>query len=157
MNIEIRKAKAQDLEGVNCLLHQVLEVHAKGRPDIFKTGTKKYTDTQLLQIFQNEQTPVFVAIYHQQVVGDCFCIYQRTEENENMHAMNTLYIDDLCVDEKYRGLHIGTLLYEYVLKFAKNNHFYNVTLNVWALNESAYQFYQKLGLVPLKTTMEQIL
>lgn len=157
MNIEIRKAKAKDLSGVNNLLHQVLEVHAKGRPDIFKAGTKKYTDEQLLDIFQNEETPVFVAIYNENVVGYCFCIYQKTEENENMYAMNTLYIDDLCVDENYRGMHIGTELYNHVLKHAKDNHFYNVTLNVWALNESAYKFYQKLGLVPLKTTMEKIL
>ena len=75
MNIEIRKAKAKDLSGVNNLLHQVLEVHAKGRPDIFKAGTKKYTDEQLLDIFQNEETPVFVAIYNENVVGYCFCIY----------------------------------------------------------------------------------
>ena len=72
MNIEIRKAKAKDLSGVNNLLHQVLEVHAKGRPDIFKAGTKKYTDEQVLDIFQNEETPVFVAIYNENVVGYCF-------------------------------------------------------------------------------------
>lgn len=153
----IRKVQDSDLEGVNKLLHQVLEVHAKGRPDIFKSGTKKYTDEELLEIFKNPQLPIFVAIDHQELVGYCFCVYQITEETENMHAMKTLYIDDLCVDENCRGKHVGTKLYNHVIAYAKENGFYNVTLNVWALNESALSFYQKMGLVPLKTTMEKIL
>lgn len=153
----IRKVQNKDLKGVNKLLHQVLEVHAKGRPDIFKSGTKKYNDDELLVIFNDPKTPIFVAIDDNELVGYCFCVYQETKESENMHAMKTLYIDDLCVDENCRGKHIGTKLYNYVIEYAKKNDFYNVTLNVWALNESAMKFYQKLGLVPLKTTMEKIL
>lgn len=153
----IREAQDSDLEGVNQLLHQVLEVHAKERPDIFKSGTKKYTDEELLKIFKDSQLPVFVAIDQQKLVGYCFCVYQITEETENTHAMKTLYIDDLCVDENCRGQHVGTRLYHHVIAYAKDNGFYNVTLNVWALNENALAFYQKMGLVPLKTTMEKIL
>ena len=69
----------------------------------------------------------------------------------------TLYIDDLCVDEKSRGQHIGRAIYEYVLKFAKENGCYNVTLNVWACNESAMKFYEKCGLSVQKIGMEKIL
>lgn len=156
-DILLRKVEDNDLEGVNKLLYQVLEVHAKGRPDIFKPGTKKYKDEELLEIFKNPQTPVFVAIDNNELVGYCFCIYQETKESANMHAMKTLYIDDLCVDENCRGKHVGTKLYDYVIQYARDNGFYNVTLNVWALNESALKFYQKMGLVPLKTTMEKIL
>ena len=43
----IRRAKAQDMAGINRLLCQVLMVHHDGRPDIFKAGAKKYTDEQL--------------------------------------------------------------------------------------------------------------
>ena len=35
--------------------------------------------------------------------------------------------------------------------------FYNVTLNVWSLNESAMKFYEACGLVPQKIGMEHIL
>lgn len=71
--------------------------------------------------------------------------------------IKTLYIDDLCVDENTRGKHIGKQLYEYVLKFAKESGCYNVTLNVWACNESAKKFYEKQGLIPQKIGMEKIL
>ena len=38
-----------------------------------------------------------------------------------MTDVKTLYIDDLCVDEAVRGMHIGSLLYEYVLDYAGRN------------------------------------
>lgn len=74
-----------------------------------------------------------------------------------MTDVRTLYIDDLCVDERVRGLHIGKRLYEYVLAFAKEQGFYNVTLNVWADNVKAVGFYEKLGLRVQKIGMEKIL
>lgn len=153
----IREAQEKDLDRVNELLLQVLDIHAKKRPDIFKLGTKKYTNEQLLNIFEDPQLPVFVATVDDVVVGYCFCVFQNNEETENMHAMKTLYIDDLCIDRNCRGKKVGTQLYQHVLKYAKTNGCYNVTLNVWALNDDAFSFYQKMGLLPLKTTMEKIL
>ena len=71
--------------------------------------------------------------------------------------IKTLYIDDLCVDEQIRGKHIGRQIYEYVLAFAKEQGFYNVTLNVWSCNPTAMKFYENCGLVPYKIGMEKIL
>ena len=71
--------------------------------------------------------------------------------------MLTLYIDDICVDEKCRGQHIATELYEHVVKFAKESGCYRITLNVWDVNPTARKFYEAMGMKPLKTTMETIL
>ena len=43
MNIHIRNAKEKDLDEIMLLLSQVLEVHAAIRPDIFISGTTKYS------------------------------------------------------------------------------------------------------------------
>lgn len=56
-----------------------------------------------------------------------------------------------------RGGHIGTRLYEYVLDFARQQGYYNVTLNVWADNVNARKFYEKIGLRVQKIGMEKIL
>ena len=74
-----------------------------------------------------------------------------------MTDIKTLYIDDLCVDESMRGKHVGKSLYEYVLAYAREQGCYNVTLNVWADNEKAVGFYEKLGLKVQKMGMEEIL
>ena len=74
-----------------------------------------------------------------------------------MEEHDTLYIDDICVDENARGLGAGRALYERILDYAREKGCYNVTLNVWSCNPGAMAFYEKLGLVPYKIGMEQIL
>ena len=158
MAITIRRAESRDLDKTLKLLSEVLELHAKIRPDIFISGTTKYTREELQAIFDNDQTPVFVAADDSgEVVGYAFCVMKRQPFSTNMKDFSTLFIDDLCVDERVRGLHIGKRLYEYVLAFAKEQGFYNVTLNVWADNVKAVGFYEKLGLRVQKIGMEKIL
>lgn len=154
----IRKAKNSDLEGIKSLLLQVLTVHHKGRPDIFKADCRKYTDEQILEIIADEKTPVLIAADEEdRVMGYAFCIFQQHMGSNILTDIRTLYIDDLCVDENIRGQHIGSSLYNAVLDFARENGCYNVTLNVWSCNESAMRFYEKMGLVPQKIGMEKIL
>lgn len=154
----IRRATNQDLDGINKLLLQVLMVHHNGRPDLFKPNAKKYTDDELFAIIADDTKPIFVAIDEQeQVLGYAFCIFQQHIGNNILTDVKTLYIDDLCVDEEKRGMHIGKQLYDHVITFAKESDCYNVTLNVWSCNESAMKFYEKCGLVPQKVGMETIL
>ena len=152
----IRKALEKDIDRINELLYQVQKVHSGKRPDIFQNGKKKYNSEQIASIIKDENTPVFVAVEDNDTVwGYAFCIFEIIENHPSLATRKTLYIDDLCVDENIRGQKIGTKLYEYVLDFAKQNNFDNITLNVWCLNESAMKFYEKCGLTPLKITMEQ--
>ena len=154
----IERARIKDMEGINKLLKQVLMVHHNGRPDLFKADAKKYTDEELAAIIEDDSRPIFVARDEMgTVMGYAFCVYQQYVNNNILTDVKTLYIDDLCVDETLRGQHVGKQLYDYVLAFAKENGFYNVTLNVWSCNEGAMKFYEKCGLKPQKVGMEVIL
>ncbi len=156
--MNIRKAKAVDATRINELLYQVAKIHNEGRPDIFKTATKKYSDQELISIINCDTTPIFVAVdQNDYVFGYAFCVFQETKDSRLLQDKKTLYIDDICVDESARGKHIGSSLYEYVVSFAKSNGFDNITLNVWAFNESAYKFYKKCGMNELKIVMEKTL
>ena len=156
--MEIRRAREQDMEGINRLLKQVCLVHHKGRPDLFKYGAKKYTDDQLRAIIHDDSSPIFTALDEKgNVAGYALCIFQQHLDSNILTDIKTLYIDDLCVDENLRGQHIGRSLYETVLAFAQKQGCYNVTLNVWSLNEPAMKFYEACGLKPQKIGMEVIL
>ena len=156
--MNIRRAVLLDMPGINKLLNQVLMVHHNGRPDLFKANVKKYTDEELAEIILDDQKPIIVAVDDSdEVLGYAFCVYQQHINDNILTDVRTLYIDDLCVDEDKRGLHIGKQLYDYVVDFAKKNDFYNLTLNVWSCNENAMKFYQACGLVPQKVGMEKIL
>lgn len=154
----IRRAEEKDLSRVDELLSQVLKVHAEGRPDIFKEGTRKYKDEELLALFKDDSRPIYVYTdVNDYVLGYAFCIYETIKNSNNLHDMKTLYIDDICVDENYRGRHIATAIYRHIKKVAKENGCYHITLNVWALNPVAQKFYEKMGMKPLKTMMEEII
>jgi diamine N-acetyltransferase len=153
----IRRAIEKDIPYLNKLLYQVHKVHHEARPDLFKEGTKKYTDEELIKIIHNDLTPIFVYEENEEVLGYAFCIHQQHINDNNLTDIKVLYIDDLCVDENQRGKHIGSKLYQYVLEFAKKEGYYEVTLNVWADNVAALKFYQHIGLRIQKIGMEKIL
>ena len=155
--MEIRFAAGQDVAGILSLLRQVGGVHHQGRPDIFRKGAQKYGASQILAMLNSAQTPIFVAVEEEKVLGYGFC-QVKTYENDPVIADHTeLYIDDLCVDENVRGQHIGSAIYNEILRYARMRGCYNVTLNVWTCNEGAMKFYESLGLKPQKIGMETIL
>ncbi len=155
----IRKAINKDIPSILELLKQVCGVHHVGRPDLFKgEGAVKYTAEELALLLQDQTSPVFVYTDKKdEVLGYAFCKLICYAEHNIFTDVKTLYIDDLCVDENCRGQGIGRALYEFVLGYAKQNSCYNVTLNVWACNESALSFYEKLGLKKQKIGMEVLL
>ena len=152
----IRMMNKDDIKDIIELLKEVDLVHHDGRPDIFKIGTK-YNSDELLNMVDDKLNPIFVYEKDNKVVAHAFCNTVIHENDNVLTNIKTLYIDDICVKEEYRNLGIATNLYEYVMKYAKDNNYYNVTLNVWDFNDSAYSFYKKMGMTPLKVTMEQII
>jgi len=157
MAVEVRRAGAQDVPGVHELLSQVLEVHAAGRPDLFRSGTRKYTDEELLQIFVDDERPVFVAVDGGEVLGHAFCLVQDHTADINWQDVRTLYIDDICVSENSRHQHVGTALYQHVVDYARSLGCHDVTLNVWCCNPGAQAFCEAMGMKPYKIAMETLL
>ena len=153
----IRAARERDIPKIGELLSQICLVHHNGRPDIFKVG-RKYSDDELTALISDTSRPILVCVdENDEVMGYCFCIYQQYKDSSVLTDIKTLYIDDLCVDEKLRGRHIGTELYQAAVKLARDSGCYNLTLNVWSCNPSALRFYEAQGLVPQKIGMELVL
>ncbi len=154
----IRKAQEKDIPRIMDLLSQVLEIHASIRPDIFIPGTTKYTKEELNAILQNEKTPVYVAVNDEdETVGYALCVLKQQPFSNNMIQFDSLFVDDLCVDGKYRGQHIGEALFRFVKEEARRLGCYEVTLNVWEGNDSAKRFYEKMGMKIKESQMELIL
>jgi len=155
--ITVRPATKDDIPALMALLIQVNMVHHNGRPDLFKGPTTKYTEAELATILADPATPVFVGVDESgRVLGHGFCVMQHSG-GQLMEEHDTLYIDDICVDEAARGMGVGRALYDHILAYARKKGCYNVTLNVWTCNPGAMRFYEKLGLKPYKVGMETIL
>ena len=152
----IRKANKGDIQRIIELLHQVNMVHHVIRPDLFKPNTTKYNEQELESLLNDISKPVFI-LDDGEVQGYAFCQITEVKDNQLLEDIKTLYIDDICVDEKARGRHVGKALYEYVRDYARSIGCNNITLNVWEGNDPALRFYQSMGMQVRKTTMEIIL
>ena len=152
----IRKAETKDIKGIIDLLYQVDAVHHGIRPDLFKGNTPKYDEQALEAILSDGSKPIFV-FEEGKILGHAFCQITEIKNHRLLQDTKTLYIDDICVDETVRGKHIGKALYEFVRDYAKSIGCYNITLNVWEGNDSAYSFYKNMGMQVQKTGMETIL
>lgn len=152
----VRKANNGDIKRIIELLHQVNMVHHVIRPDLFKPYTTKYNEQELEALHHDDNKPIFV-FDDGEVLGYAFCQITEVKDNQLLEDIKTLYIDDICVDEKARGKHVGKTLYEYVRNYAQSIGCNNITLNVWEGNEPALRFYQNMGMQVQKTTMEVIL
>jgi len=152
----IRRADKRDIKALIELLYQVDAVHNGIRPDLFKGHTPKYSEQDLEDILNDDSKPIFV-FDDGTVLGHAFCQISEVKNHRLLQDIKTLYIDDICVDEKARGKHVGKALYEYVCDYARSIGCYNITLNVWQGNAPALSFYKKMGMKVQKTGMEEIL
>ena len=140
----IRKASNKDIKRIIELLHQVNMVHHVIRPDLFKPHTTKYNEQELEVMFNDDSKPVFV--YDDgDVLGYAFCQITEVKDHLLLEDTKSLYIDDICVDEKARCKHVGKALYEFVRDYAQSIGCHNITLNVWEGNNPAINFYKNMG------------
>ena len=151
----IRKAEPKDAPRISALLRQVLEVHAAARPDMFLSGTQKYSEAEVTALMQNPDRPIFVETDETGCVrGYAFCIAQTIRGEGSIVGRKELYIDDLCVDETERRTGVARRLFAFVQAYAKDNGYAWVTLNVWEGNDNALAFYRAMGMCPRSTTLE---
>lgn len=152
--MEITRAERADVDGILRLLSQVLEIHAEIRPDIFVSGTTKYTKSQLYEMFEDDSRPVFVAKQNGKICGYAFCVIKEADFATTMKPHKSVYIDDFCVDSSARGKGVGSVLFEFVKRWAKSLGCADITLAVWEGNVNARAFYDKMGMTPRETVME---
>ena len=157
--LTVRRAEPRDIPRLLELLLQVNMVHHEGRPDLFRGPTTKYSEAELAALLDDDRKPVFVCSDEtDRVLGHCFCqLLGFPQGHRLMEPVQTLYVDDICVDESARGRGVGRALYEFILGFAREQGCYNVQLTVWSCNPGAQRFYEAMGMEVQKLGMETIL
>jgi len=62
-----------------------------------------------------------------------------------------LLMDGVVVDKNYRGLGVGSLLFEHLIKYARENNYFTIRLDVIDTNPGAKRLYKHIGFKEEKT------
>jgi len=131
MTVNIRIAEPNDFEKVYSLIIEFA--------DFIKTPEKVIvTPSQLIS--DKDYFKCLIAVNKDKIVGFAtyfFAYYSWTGK--------TVYLDDLYVLEKYRGLGIGSALLDKVIETAKNENCKKVKWQVSNWNYKAIEFYKMRG------------
>ena len=152
--MKIRIAEKGDILQIIDLLMQINALHYKGRPDIFNQATSKFSTKDVGEMLEDPKRKIFVAD-DGIVAGYIICRVIEQDGSGLMRKNKSLWIEDFCIDETFRGQGIGHKLQSVAENYAREIDCDSVTLNVWAFNKGAMKFYESCGMTPQRTVMEK--
>ncbi len=132
MNPIIRKAKRSDVAAIFALI-QELALYEKAPEQVTNTA-----DQLAIDLFEKYRCEAIVAEKENQVVG--FALYYTSYSTWKGAC---LYLEDFYVIESERQHGIGQLLFDSVLKTAKDRKVQRMDWQVLTWNEPAIRFYEK--------------
>ena len=150
----IRRMEKRDYAAYCALLREVHALHTKNRPDIFKAEAVLPDEAAFSEMLADGGQVLLAAEEAGGMVGMCL-MEIRTPKAAHVHHRPFGWIGDLCVKSECRGRGIGTQLYRAMKEQAREMGLARIELMVWAFNEDAKRFYEKLGMSVRSDTMEE--
>ncbi len=141
----VRFAQRDDLERVNELRRQVNDTHVQGRPDIFKPGFCREMEELVYGMWQDEDKNIIVAERDGVICGMACVEYVTKPESPYNQERKIYHINEFCVDRAFRRQGVGTELFAFARKDAREKGYSRMELDVWEFNEAAVKFYEEVG------------
>lgn len=154
MKIDIRYARRDELERINELRCMVSELHASGRPDIFRHGFCAELRDYIYTVFESDRADVVAALIDGEICGFAIVEYIDKPESPYMNRRRFMHISEFGVDEKYRRLGAASAMIDFCRAVAREKQFGRIELDVWEFNGSAELFYEREGFTTYRRYME---
>ena len=139
MNVKIRKAVKEDCEQIMKLVNE-LAIYEK-KPEEVTVGLNHFVESGF---GPNPVWWAFVAVSPSSQ-GDVIIGFALYYIRFSTWKGQRMYLEDLLVTEKMRGKGIGKLLFDALIKEAKEKKLDGINWQVLDWNEPAINFYKKLG------------
>ncbi len=138
----LQSAVETDREAVNAMALQVHAMHVAWRPDIYAMVEELYPRERFWEAIQERQ--LYVAKLGGLTVGYVL-LKIRHYDWPGMVRRKVMLVDEICVEEAYRGQGIGKAMMADVHALAKAFGCSDLQLGVYPQNDEAVAFYQKCG------------
>ena len=154
--MNVRLARENELDEINRIRKQVNDIHAAGKPEVFKKGFGKDLQDLIHAIWNDPEKEIVVAESEGKICGYAVLKHINKPENPFMFERDYLDIDEFCVDSACRRQGIASAMIEFIREFAKENGFHRIELNMWEFNQGALAFYEAAGFTTYRRYMEMM-
>lgn len=152
--MEFRRMTPDDYPAVVVLELEVQAIHVEGAPrQHIPFGVTSLESYQA--ILADPANTVLLGIVDGEVVG--YMHYEVIDEpkGEWRYAQRVVHVHSLTIKEEHRRRGYGEQFMDAVANAAREQGASHVTLEVWAFNQPAHRFYERLGFVPTQIQMEK--
>ena len=150
----VRFGTEKDIEKINDLRKQVNEIHAVGRPDVFKAGFDRKLQDLAYTLINGENSNILVAERDGVICGMACVEYVCKPETPYTMKRKFYHVQEIAVDESFRRQGVAGELFEFMKVDAEKRKLTKIELDVWAFNESAIEFYEAIGFEQTRIWME---
>ncbi len=135
---ELTQVTTKDLEEINSLIPQL------------SSSAKPLTNARFLEMLKDIRMPILVLRDGQKIVGIAMIVIY------NVLTEKRAWIEEVTIDEKYRGKGLGEQLSKALIEIAKKERVQTVYLSSRPSREAANKLYQKLGFEQKETNVYRL-
>lgn len=144
--IILREAEIRDYEGLCQVYAELDEQHRAHHPELFiEPESCRRTKEYITGMINDEDKVLLVAVAKREIAGLAECYIQRSGDFPILRQREWVQLDGIGVKKEYQDRHIGSLLLEKAVDWAKKKGMDRIELKVYTFNEHADLFYEKKG------------
>lgn len=144
-----------DIPAILRLYRQLDRHHVQLLPGVFQDVSADARNSQSIErLIADEHRAFLLAETGGNVFGFVSLRTADAPDYPMFRRRQYVLIEDAVVDEQYRGLGIGSKLFEAALTWGKERGVRYIQTSVWSANAAAAEFYLSQGFLPIVVRME---
>ena len=155
--MQVRLANENELVRVNELRRQLYDFHASVKPEVFKPGSSKELQDSIYAAWNDPEQEIAIAEQNGEICGYAVLHHINRPEHPVMLEQDFLNVDEICVDEAFRGQGVASAMINFIRDFAVKKGFHRIELFVWEFNQKAIGLYENAGFSTFRYNMEMII
>jgi ribosomal protein S18 acetylase RimI-like enzyme len=149
----IRFATYDDYKQISEMLKDIHGMHVKAEPSYYKNVEEVISVKDFNE--EVDKKHVFVYDTNDKIIGYVIFAEMVIQNHPIINDQRVFMIDDIYVLPSERGKGIGRQLFSYIEKYAKDNKYTNIDLNVWTFNVNALKYYKSMGMRETRVKMSK--
>jgi GNAT superfamily N-acetyltransferase len=148
MDLEVRRARLEDIGPLVALQREVQELHLVNRPADFKPLNDEEVTGWLRGVLQSEEAAIWVAVATGKIVGNAVAMRKHRAEHTYSPARTWCEVDQIVVTRAQRRKGIARALLQAVVDDARAKGIAEIELTSWSFNTDAHRAFEAFGFAP---------